>query len=84
MKMVQLATPVGDGRRDRWRVQITPPHRYAKGYLDWLGEKRDWPVSQQLSEDIRFRFGLGRLTTPGLRTHSRRSSGRSGNRSAGR
>lgn len=28
-------------------VQIFPP-RYRKGYLDWLGEKRDWPVSRQL------------------------------------
>ena len=24
------------------------PERYAKGYLDWLGEKRDWPISRQL------------------------------------
>ncbi|MEM6366047.1 MAG: class I tRNA ligase family protein, partial [Planctomycetota bacterium] len=24
------------------------PARYRKGYLDWLGEKRDWPVSRQL------------------------------------
>jgi valyl-tRNA synthetase len=24
------------------------PSRYSKGYLDWLGEKRDWPVSRQL------------------------------------
>ena len=24
------------------------PQRYAKSYLDWLGEKRDWPVSRQL------------------------------------
>ncbi len=29
------------------RVKITP-ERYRKGYLDWLGEKRDWPVSRQL------------------------------------
>ena len=29
------------------RVQVFPP-RYAKSYLDWLGEKRDWPVSRQL------------------------------------
>jgi len=29
------------------RVQIFP-ERYTKGYLDWLGEKRDWPVSRQL------------------------------------
>jgi valyl-tRNA synthetase len=24
------------------------PKRYRKGYLDWLSEKRDWPVSRQL------------------------------------
>jgi valyl-tRNA synthetase len=24
------------------------PERYAKSYLDWLGEKRDWPVGRQL------------------------------------
>jgi valyl-tRNA synthetase len=29
------------------RVNILPP-RYAKSYLDWLSEKRDWPVSRQL------------------------------------
>ena len=29
------------------RVKIVPS-RYAKGYLDWLSEKRDWPVSRQL------------------------------------
>ncbi|MHB8897385.1 MAG: class I tRNA ligase family protein [Thermoguttaceae bacterium] len=29
------------------RVRIIP-ERYAKTYLDWLGEKRDWPVSRQL------------------------------------
>ena len=29
------------------RVQIFPA-RYGKTYLDWLGEKRDWPVSRQL------------------------------------
>ena len=29
------------------RVKIFP-ERYRKGYLDWLGEKRDWPVSRQL------------------------------------
>ncbi len=29
------------------RVKIFPS-RYAKTYLDWLGEKRDWPVSRQL------------------------------------
>jgi valyl-tRNA synthetase len=29
------------------RVRIIP-ERYAKGYLDWLSEKRDWPISRQL------------------------------------
>jgi valyl-tRNA synthetase len=24
------------------------PERYTKGYLDWLSEKRDWPISRQL------------------------------------
>ncbi len=33
---------VGDGR-----VKFFPP-RYAKTYLDWLGEKRDWCISRQL------------------------------------
>ncbi len=28
-------------------VRITPS-RYAKGYLDWLAEKRDWPIGRQL------------------------------------
>lgn len=46
VKMDQLAenaiAAVDDGR-----VQIHPP-RYARSYLDWLSEKRDWPVSRQL------------------------------------
>ena len=29
------------------RVKVHP-ERYAKTYLDWLGEKRDWPISRQL------------------------------------
>ena len=29
------------------RVEFTP-ERYAKTYLDWLGEKRDWCISRQL------------------------------------
>jgi valyl-tRNA synthetase len=46
VKMDRLAQSamdaVGDGR-----VEIVPP-RYAHGYLAWLSEKRDWPVSRQL------------------------------------
>ena len=44
--MDQLAQSAMDAVTDQ-RVEIFPP-RYRKGYLDWLGEKRDWPVSRQL------------------------------------
>jgi valyl-tRNA synthetase len=46
IKMDRLAdaaiSAVEDGR-----VKIHPS-RYSRSYLDWLGEKRDWPVSRQL------------------------------------
>ncbi|HMO83488.1 MAG TPA: valine--tRNA ligase [Lacipirellulaceae bacterium] len=46
VKMDELAqsamNAVADGR-----VKIVP-ERYARSYLDWLGEKRDWPVGRQL------------------------------------
>src|SRR5690606_28705096 len=29
------------------QIQIIPD-RYAKSYLDWLSEKRDWPIGRQL------------------------------------
>jgi valyl-tRNA synthetase len=46
VKMDQLAQSAMDAVTDG-RVKIFP-ERYAKSYLDWLGEKRDWPVSRQL------------------------------------
>jgi valyl-tRNA synthetase len=46
VKMDQLAQSAMDAVTDG-RVKIYPP-RYANGYLDWLGEKRDWPVGRQL------------------------------------
>jgi len=46
IKMDQLAQSAMDAVQDG-RVKIFP-QRYANGYLDWLGEKRDWPVSRQL------------------------------------
>ncbi|MBI3837033.1 MAG: valine--tRNA ligase [Planctomycetia bacterium] len=46
VKMEQLAQSAMDAVSDG-RVKIVPP-RYARGYLDWLSEKRDWPVSRQL------------------------------------
>ncbi|QEF99562.1 Valine--tRNA ligase [Stieleria maiorica] len=46
VKMDDLAQSAMDAVTDD-RVRIYPT-RYRKGYLDWLGEKRDWPVSRQL------------------------------------
>ncbi len=46
VKMDRLAQSAMDAVTDG-RVKIVPP-RYGRGYLDWLGEKRDWPVSRQL------------------------------------
>ncbi len=46
VKMDDLAQSAMDAVTDE-RVNIRPA-RYAKGYLDWLSEKRDWPVSRQL------------------------------------
>ncbi len=46
VRMAELAESAMEAVRDG-RVKITPD-RYATGYLDWLGEKRDWPVSRQL------------------------------------
>ncbi len=44
--MDELAQSAMDAVTDD-RVAIYP-ERYRKGYLDWLSEKRDWPVSRQL------------------------------------
>jgi valyl-tRNA synthetase len=46
VKMDRLAQSAMDAVTDG-RVKIVPA-RYGRGYLDWLGEKRDWPVSRQL------------------------------------
>jgi len=46
VRMDDLAQMAMDAVRDG-RVKITP-QRYAKGYLDWLSEKRDWPIGRQL------------------------------------
>ncbi len=46
VRMDELAQSAMDAVRDG-RVRIRPA-RYAKGYHDWLAEKRDWPVSRQL------------------------------------
>jgi valyl-tRNA synthetase len=46
MKMDELAQTAMDAVTSG-RVKIVP-ERYAKGYLDWLAEKRDWPIGRQL------------------------------------
>src|SRR5262245_47010617 len=46
VKMADLAQTAMDAVNEG-RVQFFPA-RYAKTYLDWLGEKRDWCISRQL------------------------------------
>ncbi|MDD4889440.1 MAG: valine--tRNA ligase [Phycisphaerae bacterium] len=46
VKMADLAERAMAAVRDG-RVKVFPT-RYAKTYLDWLSEKRDWPISRQL------------------------------------
>jgi valyl-tRNA synthetase len=46
VKMDRLAQSAMDAVTSE-RVKIFPA-RYARGYIDWLSEKRDWPVSRQL------------------------------------
>jgi valyl-tRNA synthetase len=46
VKMEDLAQQAMDAVTSE-RVKFVPP-RYAKTYLDWLGEKRDWCISRQL------------------------------------
>ncbi|MHB0959043.1 MAG: class I tRNA ligase family protein [Pirellulaceae bacterium] len=46
VRMEELAESAMNALRDQ-RIRIVPA-RYGKGYLDWLSEKRDWPVSRQL------------------------------------
>ena len=46
VKMDTLAESAIDAVKDG-RVRFFP-QRYAKTYLDWLGEKRDWCISRQL------------------------------------
>jgi valyl-tRNA synthetase len=46
IRMDELAQPAIDAVTSG-RIRIVP-ERYAKGYVDWLSEKRDWPVSRQL------------------------------------
>jgi valyl-tRNA synthetase len=46
VKMAPLAEPALEAVRDG-TIKFSPA-RFANTYLDWLGEKRDWPISRQL------------------------------------
>ncbi|QDS97810.1 valine--tRNA ligase [Adhaeretor mobilis] len=46
VKMDELAQSAMDAVSDG-KVKIIP-ERYGKSYLDWLSEKRDWPIGRQL------------------------------------
>ncbi len=46
VRMEKLAEPAMEAVRDG-RVRFFP-ERFAKTYLDWLGERRDWCISRQL------------------------------------
>jgi valyl-tRNA synthetase len=46
VRMADLAQSAMDAV-NQGRVRILPS-RYTKGYLDWLSEKRDWPIGRQL------------------------------------
>ncbi|MDO4550959.1 MAG: valine--tRNA ligase [Planctomycetia bacterium] len=46
VRMNELAQSAMDAVKDE-RVKIYPS-RYTKRYLDWLSEKRDWPIGRQL------------------------------------
>ncbi len=45
------------------RVRVFP-ERYAKSYLDWLGEKRDWCISRQLWWGHRIPVWTGQFPSP--------------------
>ncbi|NOY41950.1 MAG: valine--tRNA ligase [Planctomycetes bacterium] len=66
VKMDELAQSAMDAVADG-RVKIIPD-RYAKGYQDWLSEKRDWPIGRQL-------WWGHRIPVWTLTLHNRSSSG---------
>ncbi len=61
VRMDQLAQDAMDAVTSK-KVTIHP-ERYAKSYLDWLGEKRDWCISRQLWWG--HRIPVWRLDNPG-------------------
>jgi len=66
VKMDELAQTAMDAVSGG-RVKITP-ERYAKGYLDWLSEKRDWPIGRQLWWGHRIPVWFIHFRQPGVST----------------
>ena len=52
------------------------PERYARTYLDWLGEKRDWCISRQLWWGHRIPIWYARCPEAELKARLRRTRGR--------
>ena len=65
---------IGHGRRDRRPREDLSRSATPSGYLDWLGEKRDWPVSRQLwwGHQIPIWYAPERQRKPSLQARLRR------------